>query len=63
MDFEKLAKGAKDFVDEHGGTKALTDEAKELEGIAKGDGSAAEKAKAAAESAKDYAHQGPDGQQ
>ncbi|MDE3134300.1 MAG: hypothetical protein KGL15_09560 [Acidobacteriota bacterium] len=63
MDFEKLAKEGKDFVDEHGGTKALTDEAKELEGIAKGDGSAAEKAKAAAESAKNYAHQEPGGQQ
>lgn len=54
MDFEKLSKQAKDFVDQHGGTEALKQEAKDLKDIASGDGSDSDKLKHAEESMKDY---------
>ena len=62
MDFKKLADEAKQFVDDHGGTKALTEEGNELNGIVEGEGSIEDKLKEAADSVKEYAGQGPDGQ-
>jgi hypothetical protein len=55
MDFDKLAAKAKEFVDEHGGTEELKKEAEKLKGIAGGEGTLADKAKAAGEVAKEYA--------
>jgi hypothetical protein len=54
MDFEKLANKAKEYVDEHGGTEELQQEMKKLEEIAEGEGTLSEKAKAAAQVAKEY---------
>lgn len=56
MDFEKLAKEAKEFVDEHGGTDALKQEAEQLKDIASGGGTEADKLKQAGESLKGYLH-------
>ncbi len=50
-----LAKQAKSFVDERGGTDALGSEAKKLQDIVKGKGSISDKAKEAAASAKEFA--------
>lgn len=54
MDFGKLTKQAKKFVDERGGTEALGAEAKNLQGILKSKGSLSDKAKQAAAAAKDF---------
>jgi hypothetical protein len=54
MDFEKLANKAKEYVDEHGGKEELEQEAEKLKDVARGEGSLADKAKAAGEIAKDY---------
>jgi len=44
-----VAEKAKDQVDKRGGTEALKEDVEELKGIAKGEGSAKDKAKAAAD--------------
>lgn len=48
-----LANKAKDAVEKRGGTEALKEDAERLRGIAKGPGSLADKAKAAAAALKD----------
>ncbi len=53
--FGKLAKQAKAFVDERGGTDALSAEAKKLGDIVKAKGSISDKAKEAAASAQAFA--------
>jgi hypothetical protein len=53
VDFKKLTDKAKDLVDKRGGTDALKEDAVELKDIATGEGSLADKAKAAAEVLKD----------
>lgn len=47
MDLSKIVKQAKKIVDERGGTDALKADASELKDIVSGQGSAADKAKAA----------------
>lgn len=59
--FMGLAKQAKTFVDQRGGTDALGSEAKKLQDIVKGKGSLTDKAKEAAASAKEFATAKPDG--
>ena len=49
----KLADQAKRIVDQRGGVEALKEDARELRDIARGEGSAKEKAKRAAEALKD----------
>ena len=53
MDLGKLADEAKHVVEERGGVDSLEEDAEELEDIATGGGSVADKAKAAAEAIKD----------
>jgi hypothetical protein len=53
MDFKKLGQQAKALVDKRGGTESLKEDADELKDIAKGSGSLADKAKAAAAAIKD----------
>jgi hypothetical protein len=53
MDFKKLTDRAKDLVEKRGGTDSLKEDATELKGIANGEGSLADKAKAAAAALKD----------
>lgn len=53
MDIGKLAGKAKEIIDERGGVEALKEDAAELKDIATGEGSLADKAKAAAEALKD----------
>lgn len=53
MDFKKLTSRAKDLVEKRGGTNALKEDAEELKGIAKGEGSLTDKAKAAAAALKE----------
>ena len=53
VDFKKLGDRAKDLIDKRGGTDALKEDAAELKDIAKGKGSLADKAKAAAAAIKD----------
>ena len=56
VNFRKLsvrAQKAKDLVDQQGGTDALKDKAERMKGIARGKGSVSDKAKAAAEVARD----------
>jgi hypothetical protein len=53
MNLKKLADQAKKVVDKRGGTDALKADLSELQTIAKGKGSAADKAKAAAAALKD----------
>ena len=48
MDFKKLSKHANKIIAKRGGTAALKGDAQELAAIAKGKGSASQKAKAAA---------------
>ncbi len=55
MDFEKLTTKAKEFVDEHGGVDELKKEAEKLKGIAGGEGTLSDKARAASQVAKEYA--------
>jgi hypothetical protein len=49
----KIAEKAKDQVDKRGGGDALKEDAAELKGIAKGEGSLKDKAKAAGKALKD----------
>ena len=60
MDFKKLADKAKDTIDKRGGTDSLKADAEELKKVAKGDGSLADKAKAAAAALKDPGAKGED---
>ena len=53
MDFKKLADKAKDAIDKRGGMDALKADAEELKKVAKGKGSLADKAKAAAAAVKE----------
>jgi hypothetical protein len=53
VNFKRLSDKAKDLVEKRGGTDALKADAEELKNIAKGQGSIADKAKAAAEALKD----------
>ncbi len=53
VNFKKLTDQAKDLVEKRGGTDALKDDAAQLKEIAKGKGSLADKAKAAAAALKD----------
>jgi hypothetical protein len=54
MDFDKLANKAKEYVDEHGGSDELKQEADKLKDIAADDESFADKAKAAGQVAKEF---------
>ena len=53
MDFNRLFRRAKKVVEDRGGTDALKKDAEELRGVARGEGSLGDKAKAAAEALKD----------
>jgi hypothetical protein len=53
MDLKKLTDKAKDLVEKRGGTESLKEDAGELKGIAKSQGSFADKAKAAVAAIKD----------
>ena len=53
MDFSKLARQAQRAIDKRGGNEALKQDLEELKDIAKGPGSASEKAKRAADALKD----------
>jgi len=59
MDLRRLAGKAKELVDKRGGVQSVKEDAEELRGIAGGSGSAADKAKAAAEAVKDPGAAGP----
>ena len=52
MDFRRIADKAKQLVDKRGGTGSLKEDAEELRDIARGQGSVADKAKAAVEAIK-----------
>jgi hypothetical protein len=58
MDLGKLAEKAKGLVARRGGTDSLKEDAEELKDIATGDGSALDKAKAAAEAIEDPGEKG-----
>jgi hypothetical protein len=60
VNFKSLVDKAKDAVENRGGTDALKDDASELKDIAKGKGSLADKAKAAAAAIKDPGAEGED---
>jgi hypothetical protein len=60
MKLNQLFKRAKKVVDDRGGTDALKQDAQELADVAKGRGSASDKAKAAAEALKDPGAPGPE---
>ena len=53
MDFKKLTDRAKDLVEKRGGPESVKQDAEELKGIAGGQGSLTDKAKAAAAAIKD----------
>ena len=53
MDLNRIFRRAKKVVDDRGGTDALKEDAQELASVAKGKGSVADKAKAAADAVKD----------
>jgi hypothetical protein len=53
MDFKKLADKAKETIDKRGGVESLKADAEELKKVAKGKGSLADKAKAAAKAIKE----------
>ena len=53
MDLKKLSERAKGLVEKRGGTESLKEDADELKGIATGQGSLTDKAKAAMEALKD----------
>jgi hypothetical protein len=57
----KIADKAKDQVEKRGGSDALKEDAEELKGIAKGEGSLKDKAKAAGEAIKDPGAKGGEG--
>jgi hypothetical protein len=53
MDLKRLGQQAKSLIDKRGGSESVKEDASELQGIAKGPGSFADKAKAAVEAIKD----------
>jgi hypothetical protein len=53
MDFKSLQRKAKQLIDRRGGTTSLKADAEELKDIAKGPGTATEKAKRAADALKE----------
>jgi hypothetical protein len=53
MDFRRLQRKAKELIDRRGGTTSLKEDAEELRDIARGRGSASEKAKRAADALKE----------
>jgi hypothetical protein len=53
MDLNRIFRRARRVVDDRGGTDALKEDAQDLAAVAKGKGSAADKAKAAAEALKE----------
>jgi hypothetical protein len=61
MDLKRLSQRAKDLVDKRGGSDSLKQDAEELKRIAKGEGSLADKAKAAASAIKDPGAAGTEG--
>ena len=60
MDLKGLQRKAKQLIDRRGGTDSLKADAEELRDIAKGPGSATDKAKRAAEALKDPGGKGTD---
>ena len=60
MDIGKITDKAKEIIEERGGTDALKEDAEELKEIVQGEGSATDKAKAAAEAIKDPGAPGED---
>jgi hypothetical protein len=60
MDLKGLQRKAKQLIDRRGGTDSLKADAEELRDIAKGPGSATDKAKRAAEALKDPGAKGTD---
>ena|SRR5688572_12869984 len=58
VNLKRLTDRAKDVVEKRGGTDALKADAEELRGIAKGEGSLKDKAKAAAAAMKDPGRKG-----
>jgi hypothetical protein len=60
VNFRRLTDQAKKVIDKRGGTDALKEDAEELRGIAKGEGSVKEKAKEAGKAIKDPGAPGPD---
>jgi hypothetical protein len=60
VNFKKFADKAKDVVDKRGGMGSLKEDAEELRGIAKGEGSFKDKATEAAAAVKDPGAKGPD---
>ena len=58
VNLKRLTDRAKDVVEKRGGTDALKSDAEELRGIAKGEGSLKDKAKAAAAAMKDPGRKG-----
>ena len=53
MDFRRVQRKAKELIDRRGGTTSLKEDAEELRDIARGRGSASEKAKRAADALKE----------
>jgi hypothetical protein len=60
VNLNRIFRRAKKVVDDRGGTDALKQDAQELAGVAKGKGSLADKAKAAADAVKDPGAPGGD---
>ncbi len=60
MDLKRLSSKAKELVDKRGGSESVKEDADELRGIAKGGGSLADKAKAAAAAIKEPGAETPD---
>jgi hypothetical protein len=63
MDLKSMFNKGKKIVDERGGVESLKEDAQELEGIAKGKGSLADKAKEAADAVKEPGSNQPDAQE
>jgi len=60
VNFRRLADQAKKAIDKRGGTEALKEDAEELGGIAKGEGSLKDKAKEAGKAIKEPGAPAPD---
>jgi hypothetical protein len=60
VDLKRIGDKARELVDKRGGTDSLKEDAAELREIARGEGSLADKAKAAVEAIKDPGDEGPD---
>ena len=60
VNLKRFADRAKKVVDKRGGVDSLKEDASELRGIAKGEGSLKDKAKAAGKAIKDPGAKGPD---